>query len=34
VPGYVHPTMADQERLYLFSGEEVIGCWLVDLKGR
>ncbi|MGE5292661.1 MAG: hypothetical protein ACM3ML_36820 [Micromonosporaceae bacterium] len=33
VPGDVDPTTACHERLYLFSGEEVIGCWPVGLRG-
>jgi D-threonine aldolase len=33
VPGHVDPTMAYHERLYLYSGEDVIDVWLVDLRG-
>jgi D-serine deaminase-like pyridoxal phosphate-dependent protein len=33
VPGHVDPTMAYHERLYLLSGDEVVDCWPVDLRG-
>jgi D-threonine aldolase len=33
VPAHVDPTMAYHERLYLFSGDDVVDCWPVDLRG-
>jgi len=33
VPGHVDPTMAYHDRLYLFSGEDVVDCWPIDLRG-
>jgi D-threonine aldolase len=33
VPAHVDPTMAYHERLYLTSGDEVIDCWPIDLRG-
>ena len=33
VPGHVDPTMAYHERLYLFSGADVLDCWPIDLRG-
>jgi D-serine deaminase-like pyridoxal phosphate-dependent protein len=33
IPGHVDPTMAYHDRLYLYSGEEVVDCWPVDLRG-
>jgi D-serine deaminase-like pyridoxal phosphate-dependent protein len=32
-PAHIDPTMAYHERLYLFSGEEVIDIWPIDLRG-
>jgi D-threonine aldolase len=33
IPGHVDPTMVLHERLYLVSGDEVVDCWPVDLRG-
>jgi D-serine deaminase-like pyridoxal phosphate-dependent protein len=33
VPAHVDPTMAYHERLYLCSGDKVVDCWPVDLRG-
>jgi D-threonine aldolase len=33
VPAHVDPTMAYHERLYLVSGEDVVDCWPIDLRG-
>jgi D-serine deaminase-like pyridoxal phosphate-dependent protein len=33
VPGHVDPTMAYHERLYVYSGEDVLETWPVDLRG-
>ncbi len=33
VPGHVDPTMAYHERLYVYSGDEVVDIWPVDLRG-
>jgi D-threonine aldolase len=33
VPGHVDPTMAYHERAYVFSGEEVVDVWPIDLRG-
>ncbi len=33
VPGHVDPTMAYHERLYVYSGEDVLEVWPVDLRG-
>jgi D-serine deaminase-like pyridoxal phosphate-dependent protein len=33
VPGHVDPTMAYHERLYVYSGDEVLDVWPVDLRG-
>jgi D-threonine aldolase len=33
VPAHVDPTMAYHERLYLFSGDEVVDCWPIDMRG-
>jgi D-threonine aldolase len=33
VPAHVDPTMAYHERILLFSGDEVVDCWPVDLRG-
>jgi D-threonine aldolase len=33
IPGHVDPTMAYHERLYLCSGEDVVDCWPIDLRG-
>jgi D-threonine aldolase len=33
VPAHVDPTMVFHERLYLYSGEEIVDCWPVDLRG-
>jgi D-serine deaminase-like pyridoxal phosphate-dependent protein len=33
IPAHVDPTMAMHERLYLYSGEDVVGCWPIDLRG-
>ena len=32
-PAHIDPTMAYHERLYLFSGEDVIDIWPIDLRG-
>jgi D-serine deaminase-like pyridoxal phosphate-dependent protein len=33
VPGHVDPTMAYHERLHVYSGDEVLDVWPVDLRG-
>ncbi len=33
VPAHIDPTMAYHERLYLYSGEEVVDTWPIDLRG-
>jgi D-serine deaminase-like pyridoxal phosphate-dependent protein len=33
VPGHVDPTMVLHERLYLYSGDEVVDSWPIDLRG-
>jgi D-serine deaminase-like pyridoxal phosphate-dependent protein len=33
VPGHIDPTMSYHERLHLYSGDEVIGTWPIDLRG-
>ena len=33
VPAHVNPTLAYHERLYLYSGNEVVDCWPIDLRG-
>jgi D-threonine aldolase len=33
IPAHVDPTLAMHERLYLYSGEDVIDCWPIDLRG-
>jgi D-serine deaminase-like pyridoxal phosphate-dependent protein len=33
IPAHVDPTMAYHERLYLYSGDEVVDCWPIDLRG-
>jgi D-threonine aldolase len=33
VPGHVDPTMAYHEQLYLYSGDEIVDCWPIDLRG-
>ncbi|HUZ51194.1 MAG TPA: alanine racemase [Streptosporangiaceae bacterium] len=33
VPGHVDPTMAYHERAYVFSGEEIVDVWPIDLRG-
>lgn len=33
VPAHIDPTMALHERLYLFSGDDVIDVWPIDLRG-
>lgn len=32
-PAHIDPTMAYHERLYLFSGDEVVDIWHIDLRG-
>jgi D-serine deaminase-like pyridoxal phosphate-dependent protein len=32
-PAHVDPTVAKHERLHLVSGEDVIDCWAIDLRG-
>jgi D-serine deaminase-like pyridoxal phosphate-dependent protein len=32
VPAHIDPTMAYHERLYLYSGEDVIDTWPIDLR--
>ena len=32
-PAHIDPTMAYHERLYLFSGEDVVDIWPIDLRG-
>jgi len=32
-PAHIDPTMAYHERLYLFSGDEVVDIWPIDLRG-
>jgi D-threonine aldolase len=33
IPAHVDPTMAYHERLYLYSGDDVVDCWPIDLRG-
>jgi D-threonine aldolase len=33
VPAHVDPTIAYHERMYLFTGEDVVDCWPVDMRG-
>jgi len=33
VPAHIDPTMACHERIYVFSGDDVIDIWPVDLRG-
>jgi D-threonine aldolase len=33
VPAHVDPTIAYRERAYIFSGDEVLGVWPIDLRG-
>ncbi|HEX9031693.1 MAG TPA: alanine racemase [Streptosporangiaceae bacterium] len=33
VPAHVDPTMAYHERAYLFSGDDVVDLWTIDLRG-
>jgi D-threonine aldolase len=33
IPAHVDPTLAYHERLYLYSGDEVVDCWPIDLRG-
>jgi D-serine deaminase-like pyridoxal phosphate-dependent protein len=33
VPAHVDPTLAYHERLYLYSGDDVVDCWPVDMRG-
>jgi D-serine deaminase-like pyridoxal phosphate-dependent protein len=33
VPAHVDPTMAYHERVYLFSGENIVDIWTIDLRG-
>ncbi len=33
IPAHVDPTMAYHERLYLYSGDQVVDCWPIDLRG-
>jgi D-threonine aldolase len=33
VPAHIDPTMACHERLYLFSGDDVLDVWPIDLRG-
>jgi hypothetical protein len=33
VVALVDPTLAYHERLYLYSGNEVVDCWPIDLRG-
>jgi D-serine deaminase-like pyridoxal phosphate-dependent protein len=33
VPGHIDPTMAYHERAYVFSGEEIVDVWPIDLRG-
>lgn len=33
IPAHVDPTMAYHERLYPYSGDEVVDCWPIDLRG-
>jgi D-serine deaminase-like pyridoxal phosphate-dependent protein len=32
-PAHVDPTMAKHEALYLVSGDEIVDCWDIDLRG-
>jgi D-serine deaminase-like pyridoxal phosphate-dependent protein len=32
-PAHIDPTMAYHERLYLFSGQDVVDIWPIDLRG-
>jgi len=32
-PAHIDPTMAYHERLYLFSGDEIVDIWPIDLRG-
>lgn len=33
IPAHVDPTMAYHERLYLVSGDDVVDCWPIDMRG-
>ncbi len=33
VPAHIDPTMACHERLYLFSGDDIVDVWAIDLRG-
>lgn len=33
IPAHIDPTMACHERLYLFSGDDVVDVWPIDLRG-
>jgi D-threonine aldolase len=33
VPAHVDPTLAYHERLYLYSGDDVVDCWPIDMRG-
>ena len=33
IPAHIDPTVARHERMYLYSGEDVIETWPVDLRG-
>ena len=33
IPAHIDPTMACHERVYLFSGDEIVDVWPVDLRG-
>ncbi|HYK70062.1 MAG TPA: alanine racemase [Streptosporangiaceae bacterium] len=33
MPAHIDPTMAYHERVYLFSGDEVVDIWPIDLRG-
>ena len=33
IPAHVDPTLAYHERLYLYSGDDVVDCWPIDLRG-
>ncbi|HEY2508643.1 MAG TPA: alanine racemase [Streptosporangiaceae bacterium] len=33
IPAHIDPTMAYHDRVYVFSGDEVVEIWLIDMRG-
>jgi D-serine deaminase-like pyridoxal phosphate-dependent protein len=33
IPAHVDPTMAYHDRLYVYSGDDIVDEWPVDLRG-